>query len=300
MSASAALSIVVPTFGRESILIETLRRLRALEPPADEILVIDQSTDHEKITARELERMAADGSILWRKREEASIPGAMNQGLREACGARLIFVDDDVDPDAFLVGAHLDAAERHGKTVIVAGQVLQPGQAPSPVSGGEFRFNSTAEQEIDSVMGGNFSVDRELAVGVGGFDENFVGAAYHFEADFCLRARTAGARIWFEPKASLRHLRAARGGTRSFGSHLATAGPLHAVGEYYFLLSHRQASWRRHVFSRLARSWMTRFHLAHPWRIPVTLLAELRGLALARSLARRGPRLLSSAPGTSA
>ena len=33
-------------------------------------------------------------------------------------------------------------------------------------------------------MGGNFSVRRRFALTLGGFDEQFVGAAYRFEADF--------------------------------------------------------------------------------------------------------------------
>ena len=214
MSTAAALSVVVPTYGRESVLVETLHRLRALDPPADEILVIDQTIDHDEATSRGLESLARCGGIRWLRRPGPSIPGAMNQGLCEAGGDRVLFVDDDVEPDTSLVGAHLDAAERHGEPVIVAGQVLQPGQEPALSSSGAFRFNSTEEQEVEAVMGGNFSVRREFAIQLGGFDENFVGAAYRFEAEFCLRARRAGARIWFEPAAGLRHLRAERGDAR--------------------------------------------------------------------------------------
>ena len=132
VSGSAALSIVVPTYGRESVLIETLHRLQALDPPADEILVVDQTVDHEDATSRDLERLARRGAIRWLRRDEASIPGAMNEGLREAIGERILFVDDDVEPDTSLVGAHLNAAERQGEPVIVAGQVLQPGQTAEP------------------------------------------------------------------------------------------------------------------------------------------------------------------------
>jgi len=37
---------------------------------------------------------------------------------------------------------------------------------------------------------------------------------------------------------------------------------------------------------------MTRHHLLHPWWIPVTFVAEIRGLAQACRLKSRGPHLL--------
>jgi GT2 family glycosyltransferase len=136
-------------------------------------------------------------------------------------------------------------------------------------------------------------VKRAVALGLGGFDENFVHVAYRFEAEFCDRALSAGERIVFEPGASIRHLRVASGGTRSYGEHLTTVKPSHAVGAYYYLLRARRV---RHRFGailwRMIRSVRTRHHLRHPWWIPGTLFAELWGLLWALRLYFGGPRLL--------
>ena len=40
------------------------------------------------------------------------------------------------------------------------------------------------------------------------------------------------------------------------------------------------------------REVRTRFHLRHPWFVPVKLLGEMRALLLALRLWRQGPRLL--------
>ena len=40
-------------------------------------------------------------------------------------------------------------------------------------------------------MGGNFSVRRDIALRLGGFDEQFVRVAYNFEAEFAHRLRRA-------------------------------------------------------------------------------------------------------------
>jgi GT2 family glycosyltransferase len=215
----------------------------------------------------------------------------LNRGLLDAQGEVLLFVDDDVEPAPTIVSAHR-AAHREGAQLVVAGQVLQPGEEQEPLEGPGFAFRSSVPQEVSEVMGGNFSVSKGLALSIGGFDESFVGAAYRFEADFCARARAAGARIVFEPRASLRHLQERTGGVRSWGSHLRTARPHHAVGEYYYLLRHRGRGWVRRFLSRPLRAVSTRHHLRHPWWIPLTLIGELSAMAWATRMVVRPARLL--------
>ncbi|MGH9440706.1 MAG: hypothetical protein ACRD16_00365, partial [Thermoanaerobaculia bacterium] len=99
----------------------------------------------------------------------------------------------------------------------------------------------------------------------------------------------------FEPGASIRHLRAPQGGTRSYGDHLRSASPAHSVGEYYdFFKWERPASIPAKILRRWSREMGTRHHARRPWWIPVTLAAELGGLVLAAGLRLRGPRLLKT------
>jgi len=286
-------SIVIATFGRHDVLAATIRSLLELAKPADELVVVDQNPSHPDVVADQLAAWEAEGAILRLVRAAPSIPGAMNDGLLAANGDIVLYLDDDIVPCAQLVAAH-QRAHRKQLNRIVAGQLLQPGEFPEPLVGAAFSYRSSVPQEVAGVIGANFSVGRQLALSIGGFDENFVSVAYRFEADFCDRARAAGATIWFEPAASARHLKVASGGTRSYGDHLRTWQPSHAVGEYYYLLNSRtvRARWRR-IALRPLRAVRTRHHLLRPWWIPVTLVAEARGLIAASRLARRGPRLLA-------
>jgi hypothetical protein len=138
-------------------------------------------------------------------------------------------------------------------------------------------------------MGGNFSVDREIALALGGFDENFVGAAFRFEAEFAHRYCERYGEVLFAPAAGIRHLKASSGGTRAHGCHLRTVKPAHSVGEYYYLLSVRPKGWKTRFLIRPLRSIRTRHHLSRPWWIPLSLFAELRGMILAAWLRMRGP-----------
>jgi GT2 family glycosyltransferase len=284
------ISVVIPSYLRGQVALDSIEALLALQEAPSEILLVDQTPEHPVQVAQKLTQLHETGRIRWLRLSEPSIPAAMNHGLVEARENAVLFLDDDIAPDARLVAAHENAQESPG---LVAGQVLQPGQVPTPMHPGEaFRFNSTECAKISEFMGGNFSVDRKLATELGGFDENFVGAAYRFEAEFAHRYVAAHGPIRFVPTASIRHLAVASGGTRAYGHHLWTSAPAHSTGEYYYLLKTRVPGWFGKILRRPLRSVRTRHHLRRPWRIPVTLLAEVRGFLLARRLLRRGPRLI--------
>jgi GT2 family glycosyltransferase len=288
--AALPLTIAIPTYRRESVLLDTLRALMALDPPAAEILVLDQTERHEPQTDMSLRRLSDEGCIRWLRLEQPSIPAAMNAGLLEATQEFVLFLDDDIRPEPGLVAAHFAAHEGHD--VLVAGRVIQPWQEGEDHSAAaSFHFAGLTRQWIREFMGGNFSISRSTALRLGGFDANFVRVAYRFEAEFAHRLLAGGRRILFEPAACLHHLKAESGGTRTYGEHLTTWRPDHAVGAYYYGLRTGQLA----VFaSRPWRAVVTRYHLRHPWRMPGTLLAELGGMLWALRLFIRGPRRLAT------
>jgi GT2 family glycosyltransferase len=294
MTAPCPVSIVIPTLGREAVLLDTLRDLLALQEAAAEILVIDQTPEHEAQTNAALAALDRLGHIRWLREPVPSIPAAMNRGLLEAGQDVVLFLDDDIVPGHALVRSHLAARESTGAHLI-AGRVIQPWQSDAPEERIDaFSFNSGRPAWIGEFMGGNFSISRELAIGLGGFDENFVRVAYRFEAEFAHRYCAAGGRIYYAPAAWLRHLKASSGGTRTYGEHQTTWRPDHAVGDYYFAL--RTGNWRT-FGQRPFRAVATRYHLRHPWRIPATVLAELTGMLWACALYARGAARLERAPG---
>lgn len=293
MSAPLPLSIAIPTYRREAVLIATLESLLALQPGAAEILVLDQTEQHQAGTDQSLQIMADRGQIRWLRLNEPSIPKAMNIGLVQAKNPIVLFLDDDIRPEPGLVAAHCAAHADHAD-VLVAGKVLQPWDEGRAYSGDtHFHFAADKPRQIREFMGGNFSVRRSTALALGGFDENFVRAAYRFEAEFAHRLLASGRRIFFEPAACLHHLKAVSGGTRTFGEHLATWRPDHSVGAYYYGL--RTGSLREFPIRPL-RAIATRYHLRHPWRVPATLIAEFGGMLWALALFVRGPRRLESSP----
>lgn len=297
-------TLAIPTFERGEVLLDTLRALLALEQVAGQILLVDQTARHPEPVEAALVALERAGRVRRLRLARPSITAAMNVALRETLTPLVLFVDDDVVPGPGLVAAHAAAYDAAGVWA-VAGQVLQPGEEPLPVeaplrvtSSGlrahlDFPFRSSRRLDVANVMAGNLSLRRARALAIGGFDENFEGVAYRFETEFARRLLRAGGRIVFEPRASLRHLRAPRGGTRAHGSHLTSASAAHGLGDYYFAL--REARGRErwaYLLRRPLRELASRFYLRRPWFLPVRLLAELRAWRRARRLHAAGPKLL--------
>jgi len=256
--------------------------------------VLDQTKCHEPAVEKALQALHSAGRISHVRLAEASIPAAMNEGLARARTDLVLYVDDDVAAEPNLVEAHISAHRATGAG-LVAGRVIQPWEEGVDFTGDtRFHFASTRPAWVEEFVGCNFSVDRKLALEIGGFDENFVNVAYNYEAEFAYRHLRSGRRIHFEPAAVIHHLKIKSGGTRTFGEHLRTARPDHSVGAYYYIFR-TSLGWKSlgAVAGRAVRSVRTRHHFKRPWWIPFTLVGELRGLIWAVALALRGPRLIN-------
>jgi len=290
-----ALTIAIPTYGREHILVETIDTILKEVSPSNEIILIDQTREHTSTVAERLAEWNEKGAIRLLKPLMPNIPAAMNIGLAAARGEIVLFLDDDVVPEPGLIKAHMDAHQKPG-VGLVAGRVIQPWQEGIDFSGDtELNFASPNPAFIDHFMGGNFSIRRDLAIELGGFDENFVSVAYNFEAELAYRLLKSGYRIWFEPRACIHHLKISTGGTRTFGLHLTTWRPDHSVGAYYYILR----TWGgttslKALLWRPLRAVSTRHHLTRPWWIPLTLIGEVRGLTWALLLLHKGPAYIGS------
>ncbi len=318
------LSVIIPTYHREKVLCDTITSLLGLPDSYYELLVMDQTPDYEPETVTALTKWNENEQIRWIKLLKPSITGSMNRGALEAKGAIVLFLDDDIIPSKNLIKAHRNTHEMNPDAWVVVGQVLQP-KDWNQKSGGfdelkrgkepdvgtiaglgtqnvclkqdlDFQFNGSNPRYVTNVMAGNLSVKRDKFIEVGGFDENFFPpVSYRFETEFARRIIKKGGKIRFAPKASIRHLRASSGGTRSQGSHLTSISPIHGVGDYYYALRCGKG-WDKwlYICKRPFREVRTKFHLKHPWWIPVKLVGEIRAFFQAVQLNRKGPKLIDT------
>ena len=276
---------------------ETIRQVLAQDPPADEVLVIDQSADHERSTLVALKGWHEEGKIRWIKHSPPNTPGARNRALLEAQSDIVIFTDDDVILAPGFVEAHRRSYD-DPRVDLVAGQVLNKDRQvhSGAVKDYELQFpRNHDERTWIKTIAGNHSVRRRFALQLGGFDERYFHGASREESDFAARATAqSGRMVLFEPKASQVHLAEHMGGARSWGGYFAPLAAGWAVGDYYYALMNLPLERMiRHIVRRLCRNIVNRYCLHHPWLIPGILVRELISLAWALGLLGRGRKLIN-------
>jgi GT2 family glycosyltransferase len=195
----------------------TLRRISQLTHASFEVIVVDQS-DHP------LDRQHWDyhPRVRYFHTEIRGLPRARNFGLALARGDIALFCDDDIIPGQQWLDAH---EKNYSDPAVgaVAGRVIEnSGEvhcvkvgAMNQITGRQVdNFNSDMPAEIDHGMGCNLSFRAETLRTLNGFDTRFGGTAFLEETDTCLRLKSLGYTIRFEPAANVIHLKADNGGCR--------------------------------------------------------------------------------------
>ena len=231
------ISVIIPTYGREKPLIDSIEDILQQDYPDFEVLVIDQTQNHEIETETFLDNLAKSEKISWYKVNWASLPGARNYGVRRAKGDIVMFIDDDVKLKPNYLQAHSKNYQENAEIGAVAGRVFDrmkladsaqaneetsaysidylPEQARDPGIAWYYidLVHTTKPQQVISARGCNMSFRRDIFTKYGiWFDERFRGSAVREESDFCLRLRKTNYKIWYDPKADLVHLGEETGG----------------------------------------------------------------------------------------
>lgn len=218
-------SVVVATIGREALLIDTVTKLLECGYDPFEIVVVDQTPEPTDRVREFMEEQSP--KVRYIHKDTPGLPEARNDGIREARGDIVLFVDDDVIADPGLIAAHAGAYNEDGVSG-VAGRVLPPGGAGRGTPAGPRRvakigrlglvfhdnFDADVTTPAHHVRGCNMSFKRDALIDAGGFDGRFGGSAHLEETDLAVRVRRGGGRLVFEPGASLVHLLEPEGGCR--------------------------------------------------------------------------------------
>jgi len=287
------LAVAIPTYLREQVLVDTIRHVLQQDPAPDEILVIDQTPEHDADVRAWLQEQHAKKTIRWITQSPPNLPAARNRAAQETRCDLLLFVDDDVVLPAGFVAQHkqrfLDAT-----IAAVAGQTYEHRSSKDGAGVESFENSSTTPTDdftvhfVDFLRGNNFSVRRGVFVGVGGFDESFVGAADGEEMDFAKRLLERGYKIIYDPTAQLVHLRAPSGGCRVIGNK-SQAEWTKSAGCWLYLFRHG-SGWREcwgKVTGALRAGPLRKEILRSPRRWPEAWSGLLQAFLFAIHRARR-------------
>jgi len=210
-------SVIIPVLNRVELTRQCLRALyRTVPAGLAEVVVVDNgSTDG---TPAYLAGEAAAGRITAvRAERNLGFARACNLGALKARGRLLVFLNNDTIPTPGWLEAMTRAAARPGVGVVGARLLYPDGTVQhagvifhrgAPVHAHRFVPADAPEaarpRDLDMVTGACMLVPRELFLRLGGFDETFLNG---FEdVDLCLRVRSLGLRVVYEPGAVVYHL----------------------------------------------------------------------------------------------
>jgi len=214
------ISIVIPTLRGGDPLRECLRSLEEQDSISPELLLVANGPDavvDERLGLRSVSEVIRNPTNL-------GFAAAVNQGIRRSRAPWVLVLNDDVVvPPDFL--REVVAATGHGFDAIAtrvvlkgtreidsAGIVALPDGSAEERLRGEDASSERANRaaEIFGASGAAAVYSRRLLEATGAFDEGYF--AYFEDVDLAWRARFAGFRCLYWPRASLEHLHSASWG----------------------------------------------------------------------------------------
>ncbi|HNX29964.1 MAG TPA: glycosyltransferase family 2 protein [Holophaga sp.] len=285
--------IAIPTYNREEILVKTLEQVFTLAPLPDEILVVDQTKQHNSETIEYLAKAEKIEYFRWIKHGPPNLNSARNRAIIETKCDILVFIDDDVifNP-SFLEKHSRNFYDQRviavcGRVIQARGNLPQDRQQPWLNNYTCNKYNGWGEERVEGIAGlwgGNHSIRVNVIREIGGFDDNFFGYLYD-ESDLALRLWKKQKLIIYDPEAQLLHLGVSTGGCRTSGN----AHPEYwmSFSTIYFHMKHFFPKWYfwKQIFGvQFRRRALRKEIVFSPWKIPWAVLSYVYSLILAAKI----------------
>lgn len=301
-----SLSVILPTYKRDTILCNTLTQLLKQNPAPLEIIVIDQTKNHEPGVRKFLQELIDDNKIKYIYQEEPRANFARNRGVALAQADIVLILNDDIVISENLIGAHFrNFADP--EIAAVSGLVYEhtdkkvhelPPKFFWKFTGWMyFPLNFGKRAEAINLNACNFSVRKELFMESGGFDENFVKTCYD-DSDLSIRIHTLcvkkGLKTIHDPEAWLVHLLepTASGENRASGRNEYVIADRHTwkTWLYFFLINYGFFSIAE-VALKLRMCVFRKKNIVRPYYLGIAFFEFIVGLLLALALIRGGRKL---------
>ena len=219
-------SLIIPTFKRQNIVLETLNHLNDQKINEAEVIVVDQSP-HKFDDLLNFKFKSPNLKFNYVKISKVGLPNARNIGAQSSKSELLIFIDDDCIPNSRLISSYISIFSNFDKKVwCVGGRVNEDNttmfKQNNKIIGGYFtwygktlkNFDTDLNGQCEWAPGGNFAVLRNKFLKVNGFDTNYIGNAMLEDVDFGFSINKSGGQVRYERNHKIEHLRIPTGGTR--------------------------------------------------------------------------------------
>jgi GT2 family glycosyltransferase len=207
-----SISVVIPTYQRRASVLRALQSLANQTVSSDQyqvVVAVDGSTDG---TTESVRSFATPYSLSVLSGPNRGRARACNAGIQAAEGTLVVLLDDDMEATRDFLAGHLGAHQGSVlRAVVGAAPIVVSPEAPPFVRYMAKGFSTRLERLAQSgyrlsfrdAYTGNFSVRRDVLLGVGGFDEAF-DIYGHEDYELALRLQNAGVQLTYSADALAR------------------------------------------------------------------------------------------------
>lgn len=206
-------SIIIPTYNGASKLTTTLTALtRQTYVDFEVIVVIDGSTDDTLSVLSPFRKILRNLKVIAQINKGRA--GARNEGVRNAAGRILIFIDDDIEVGENNVQVHVDFVSRNPDYILVGNPVLNRDLLARDAFlwyryRTEKRWLSKFSAGVNSISFNhyffttqNVSMSRNAFLEAGGFNDALTDSE---DLDLSIRLMEKGFEIFFQPELTVFH-----------------------------------------------------------------------------------------------
>lgn len=304
---SPLISIIIPNRNGAPCLEACLRSLQRQAYHPTELLVVDNASDDESL---EVIRSIAPDAVALRQAGNLGFAGAVNVGMRRACGEWIAVLNNDTEVAADWLSECMAAAGRHPDAGFLACHILDFHKRDTVYSAGDCFLRAgigyrrgqeladgedyRQDREIFSACGCAALYRREIFEKAGGYDERFF--AYLEDTDLGLRLQASGCRGYYVSRARVYHVGGATSGgefsplavrlrTRNALLLLLKSLPVRFLLRCVPMIMAAQLAWLARVLAR-AKFWSYLRGLVEAVALVPTMLSKRAQL---RPLWRRDP-----------
>lgn len=204
------ISIVIPNFNGGQALLECLESVTSNQQLVAEIILVDNaSKDNSQLRAKKKFPQIK----LIRFRQNKGFAKAVNAGIKKSKGKFIFVLNNDIQLTKSALEKLINTFDKDEKIGIVGGKIVDPkgkfalaGFKPNPYLGFMIydKRGKNKPKEIDWISGSAMMIKKPVFQKIGLFDEKYF--FYYEDTDFCLRAKKAGFKLFYQPKAKIIHL----------------------------------------------------------------------------------------------
>jgi len=216
-------TVIIPSLGRVKLALQLAKRLAELNPaPQNVVFVFQREEDFVGWT-----QAKDDSGSNALQSPDIGAAAARNFGAMVATTKYLVFLDDDCVPIAGDWLRRITEPIQSDRKLLVTGPVLGWHTASTLFSRSRRAFmlappflspwgnpESNHSAPCMTVAGGNFAIDRDFFVAIGGFSDAFTSPSMFEETELSRRAVAFGGKIYYTSRAPVRHNQESSGGMR--------------------------------------------------------------------------------------